>query len=837
MAPAFKIIRFVATSIDGEPHGIICFKDEDRKLKLVLVELTKGKIVQHYQIPFAQEGKDLKVKLADGNAGSNYFVAVQRYTIYVIDKSSEKFIAHNNSNVKINVVACHPEEEMIATGDVLGKIRLWRNIFTQSPVRAELHWHHMLVLSLAFSQSGTILYSGGAECVLVKWQIAEKSITKDFLPRLAGSIKQISVDPKHDKITISLDDNAIQIINASLTQLKSIQDFTQASVYDLGFSDQFPAGIKMNPRNRHLVMNGRIGHLQFFSTKNMKLLFNVDISMRNAMPRQKHQNIFSTQVTHAAFSMSWMATVESWNNKVNSPDSRMKFWKFLDDKQTYSLHTQIEQAHEKEIIALEFSAAKDSKELICASAGLDHCIKIWSLEKSEDVKRAKLIWMCIEQLSYKNLPVRNVGFSQDSSLIAAGFGNVACVWDTVSFKLKCALSAPAPNDGSTNRVLITLPAAKPKTPKKGQESLAITLEKRKKIIELMKSVVGGTANDSIVKNITLEKKERFFRQKSVETEKSKKLSKAEKEEIFKRVLSIPDLSFNQKIDVLHKLHIYYKISDRVEQEVVDFISRTSYECQGLYKSLHRKIDQIKTQERFKLQWRFRTWNMLSSKRNRKMVTVRKLLNHKIDQQLLEKKKAKEANTEKLLPIKNLTHVTNVVFCTEECSHLIIVTTPERLLIWNLLTLKIQGSFKLHSKFITLDPLTNLVAVFTKYNELFIVHPSPARTIQHQKNLSNIYGSIWIPRENPKEQFVDVNWQATSQLLFLNHKQEICCLENPGEEENGNATPFMEFTNGFTSNTPFSAMIAQKITDETTKDSRGATRRIVVSGSGTVKDVS
>ena len=804
----------------------------------MLVEFTKGKIIQHYQIPFVQNN-EWKVKLADGHTGSNFFVAVQKHLVYVIDKSSGQFIAHNNQNVRISVVVCHPEEEMIATGDISGRVVLWRNIFSKHPVTTELHWHHILVHSLAFSQSGTVLYSGGAETVLVKWNIGEKSIKQDFLPRLPGSIRHISVDPKHDKVTLSIDDNAIQIINASLTQLKVIQEFTQTSPHDLGFSNQFPAGIKMNPRNRHLVMNGRIGHLQFFSTKNMKLLFNVDISMRNVMPRTKNQNIFSTQVTHAAFSMSWMATVESWNNKVNSSDSRLKFWKFLDDRQTYSLHTQIEQAHDKEIIALEFSDMKGSKDLICASAGMDHCIKIWSLEKTENVKKAKKIWMCIEQLSYKNLPVSSLGFSQDSSLIGAGFGNVLCVWDTISFKLKCALSAPAANDGSANRLMIELPHAKPKkTPKKLQESLTNTLEKRRKIIELMRSVVEGTASDSIVKNITLDKKERYFRQKPVKTDKPRNLSKAEKEQIFKRVLAIPDLSFNQKIEILHHLHIYYKISDRVEQEVVEFITRTSSECLHLYKSLVRKVPQVKSQEKYKLQWRFRTWNMRSSKRNRKFVTVRKLLNHKIDEELLEKKKAKEVESENFLPIKSLTHVTNLIFCTDECSHLVVVTTPERLLIWNLLTLKIQGSFKLHTKFITLDPLTNLVAVFTKYNELFIFHPSPpARTIHHQKNMPNIYGAIWVPRENPTKQFIDVNWQATSQLLFLNHKQEVCCLKMPGDEDDGNIAPFMEISNSFTTNTPFAAMIAQRITDETMKDSNGVTRRIAVSGSGAVKDVS
>lgn len=837
MPSSFVITKFVLTNIDGLPHGIVCYKEQDNQFKLVLVELEKGKVTQSYNIPFLNEKKELKVRLADGTEGSKFFVAAQKNILFVIDKSSNNFITHLNDTTAINVVICHPEEEMVATGDAMGKIKLWRNIFHSQPVKAELHWHHMIVLSLAFSQSGTVLYSGGAECVLVKWQIKEKSLTKDFLPRFAASIKQISVDPLHDKISISLDDNAIQIINSSLNQLQSIQDFTQTSLYDLGMSEHFPAGIKMNPRNNQLVMNGRIGHLQFFSTKNMKLLYNVDIAMRNVMPRQKKQNIFSTQVTVTAFTKSWMATVESWNDKVNSPDSRLKFWKYLDGQQSYSLHTQIEQAHVKEIIALEFSGMTDMNGVICASVGLDRLIKIWSYEKMEDVKSARKIWMCIEELSYKNLPIESVGFSHDSSLIAAGFGNVLCVWDSVSFKLKCALSAPAKNDGSVNRVLISLPAKETKASKRVQDSLTNSIEKRRKVIELMRSVIDGSASDSIVKNITLKKKQRFFTQNTVKSEKPQNLSKAEKEQIFTHVLSLQDLNFRQKIEILHNLNIYYKISNRVEQEVTDFIARTSYESHQRYKSVFRKLMNVKSQEKFKVQWRFRTWNMHTSKRNRKFVSIRKLLNHKIDEALIEKKKVKNECFEGLLPIKNIMHITNVVFCAEECSHLVIVTTPARLLIWNLLTLKIQGSFKLHTKFITLDRLTNLAAVFTKYNELFIIHPNPVLTIHQQKNVPDIYGAIWVPRDNPRVQSVNVNWQAKSQLIFLNHRQEVCCFKIPGDEEFENAAPFMELSNDFTTNTPFAAMIAQKITDETTKDAAGMTKRITVSGSGTVKDVS
>jgi NET1-associated nuclear protein 1 (U3 small nucleolar RNA-associated protein 17) len=792
-----------------------------------LFELKSGRIIYNYDIPFIQ---GYKVKIADGN--SKYFVAIQKRMAFVIDKFSKTYVAHDNFH-GMNVVACHPEDDCFATGDANGKVKLWRNIFSKHAVTQEFHWHHMIVLSLAFSQSGTMLYSGGNEKVLVKWNIADKNFSKNFLPRLPGSLMQISVDSLHDKIALSVDDNSIQIINSNLMIVKVIQEMTQASIYDLGLSqNRYPAGIHLNPRNNQLVLNGRIGHLQFLSSKSLKLLYNMDISMRNSIPRQRETNIFSTEITHVATSFNWLVTVESWNDRVVTPDSRLKFWKFLEDKQTYSLHTQVEQAHMKEITCVEFSSKNDIKNLLCATAGQDKIIKIWSLEKSEDVENAKMIWLCIEQLSYKNLLVKSLNFSNDSSILAGGFGNILCLWNTKNFELKASLSAPAVFDGSINRVLINIPSNKSKNKMKKVDEI---LEKRKKIVDLMKQMIEDKSNDSLVKNIT-EEKSRYFKQKQVKKEKLNLLNKAEKKTIFNNILKINELNFNQKIQILHKLSIYYKISNRIESEVFEFMKRGIETDQQCYKRTYQSIIFLKNDDKYKMQWRFRTWNNLISKRNRKFVSVRNLLTKKVFVNNIEKFKEQKEG-ENFLPIKNLTQITNVFFCSDELSHLVVITTPKKLLVWNLLTLKLHGSFNIQVKFATIDPITNLLAIFTKFHELFIFSLWPYLVLHRQKNMPEIYGAIWIPREFPTSKSLNVNWQASSQLLFLNHNQELCRIRTPEDDDFKSTTPYLETTNEPTSNTPFAAMIAKKINDETTKDVNGFSKRVAVSGTGAVKDVS
>jgi hypothetical protein len=142
---------------------------------------------------------------------------------------------------------------------------------------------------------------------------------------------------------------------------------------------------------------------------------------------------------------------------------------------------------------------------------------------------------------------------------------------------------------------------------------------------------------------------------------------------------------------------------------------------------------------------------------------------------------------------------------------------------------------MHVKKITIDPLTNLIAAFTKYNELFVFQPSPTLSIFHQKKLPEIHDAIWVPRETPKAQSISVNWQAMSQLLILTSQQEICVLSNEDFDDDCIEIPYMDEINPFTASTPFAAMIANKKTSEKSRDL--TLKKILANSSGHVKEVS
>lgn len=89
-----------------------------------------------------------------------------------------------------------------------------------------------------------------------------------------GTPLHISIGADNQKIAVATDDNGIQILNAQNNPVAVIQYFTWIQ-FDRTAIPKFSVGLKVNPRTSSLVLNGRMGHLQFYSTYTRSLLFNV----------------------------------------------------------------------------------------------------------------------------------------------------------------------------------------------------------------------------------------------------------------------------------------------------------------------------------------------------------------------------------------------------------------------------------------------------------------------------------------------------------------------------------------------------------------------------------
>lgn len=209
--------------------------------------------------------------------GQHYFAVIQENFLHCVDyKMGIVRMWKNIRDDALTCVVCHPTGQMVATGDVKGRILIYLEIFGQNfdqPQTTLYHWHHTPVTAITFTMSGSHFYSGGLENTLCHWEIRkEKPI--GFVPRMQGTPVHIVVGAENQKIAVSTDDNGIQILNAQNVPTAIIQHFTWIP-YDKTNIPKFPIGLKVNPRSNCLVMNGRLGHLQFFSTHSRTLQYNV----------------------------------------------------------------------------------------------------------------------------------------------------------------------------------------------------------------------------------------------------------------------------------------------------------------------------------------------------------------------------------------------------------------------------------------------------------------------------------------------------------------------------------------------------------------------------------
>ncbi|XP_067012824.2 WD repeat-containing protein 75 [Anabrus simplex] len=345
---------------------------------------------------------------------------------------------------KLTCVACHPKFCSVLVGDKIGRVLLWHDFFNSTgtkPVYTEYHWHTLPVRDIVFSSVGSHFYSGGAEGVLVKWTV-EAPNQKKFLPRLPATVVHLTVAPENLLLAISTLDNAIQLVDTSLRLVSVIQHFSWSAECVRRHLPAFPAGLSIDPRSEALVLNGGTGHVQFFSLLQNTLLYQVNVTGLNILTQEREKVIVNTDVIRLALSSDgmWMATVEQRDDKDSSPELRLKFWQYNDEKQTYSLNTSIENPHKSTVYTIEFQPSSSSKQLMAVTTGDDLKFRLWSLVGSSSIYKKGQVWQNESVGFFRNLPVQDASFSDDSSLLAATFGPTLTVWISDICEMKCSLT-------------------------------------------------------------------------------------------------------------------------------------------------------------------------------------------------------------------------------------------------------------------------------------------------------------------------------------------------------------------------------------------------------------
>ncbi|XP_041700010.2 WD repeat-containing protein 75-like isoform X1 [Coregonus clupeaformis] len=446
----------IKTFIIGYPIYSIYVSEKHGGVVFVVVPMANYKSSEQFQLVAVHlprsgdqevEARELSAVLCDvsPHPGAASFGREGEYIAAAKDLQLEVFFFKKQKSYRFSLksgikkgvknaftcVSCHPKEDCIATGHADGKIRLWRN-FNQKKeyTYSTLHWHHGAVNTLRFTPEGTNLLSGGIESVLVHWRYKQEN-QKDFLPRLGAAITHIAVSPDGSLFCTSHSDNKITIIQSCVKVSAVIQGLVKG--------EGVWTNLIIDPRSKALVLNGKPGHLQFYSLHHDKQLYNLDIVQQEYI---HEEGLDQFEVVKAAFDThgDWLATVEERRKKGSELEVNLKLWAYDKLTQSFVLNTTVTAPHEDRITAMFFSPSPETTMLVTTS--LDGHFKAWLLADHSDTKAEGAFWSCDFVGGYHLLKPGCCCFSADGSLLAVGFQEVVTVWSPASWELLTTLSQP-----------------------------------------------------------------------------------------------------------------------------------------------------------------------------------------------------------------------------------------------------------------------------------------------------------------------------------------------------------------------------------------------------------
>ncbi|KAG6443741.1 WD repeat-containing protein 75 [Manduca sexta] len=365
-----------------------------KTLHVAAYSVKTGDLLHVYE-NFALWNTNSLVKVSLGWCNGDRYAAIINGTKFLYIQSIHQphlmSIIHNQNDLRIIAVAAHHSESSVAITDTLGRVTIIRgNLYDRRTLAREvMHWHSLPPLAVCFSVQGSYLYSGGMETVLVKWTVgslAFKANEKAFIPRLPGHIRYITANNIHVAITLS--NNSVVLANAQMrvtcTILESggMSPMARAVGSSLLYHNQFEA----------LLMNGRTGHLQLYSTNTNKVLYNIDITGINPMQGERWNLLpLDMEVTCATISLNgyWLVTSEYRNDGVMYPEEKLKFWLTQSGSKDmpFKLNTCVNLSHGGCRVV---SLALNSKGDFCVSAGTDQKFRIWKREQAG----RKSSWSC-----------------------------------------------------------------------------------------------------------------------------------------------------------------------------------------------------------------------------------------------------------------------------------------------------------------------------------------------------------------------------------------------------------------------------------------------------------
>ncbi|UZJ50992.1 hypothetical protein CBS101457_000312 [Exobasidium rhododendri] len=431
-------------------------------------------------------GKARQTTCISLSADGKYLVLIGKRKIHIarsdaLQEGFNKVI----SDHELTSLAFHPENNVFATGDSIGQIRLWyflddgldqqknlKNVDKGVRVAPSvlMHWHSHAVSALTFTPNGANLLSGGEESVVVLWQLATQN--REYVPRLGGAtIQSITVlqgsQGREEEYVASLADGSIAFIGA--INLKANRTISQVLIDSskqllgkeyLSQLTSFPLAVQ--PGTNYLVINaGHPSSLQFFDVEKSRLVSQMEIVPSNRVSRPDDVPLEYSRVEKVCFSAKgeWMATTDSRGRG----ESSLKVWKWDAKVKAYSLNSRIDQPHKNgKVTSMSFcpsgvsssssssSRQSSSPSPLLLTAGSDKQARTWR-KISQDVKggRKEEFWIARSAFDYRQLPILDSCWEPNGTLLALALDGFVTLWEPASNSLQQVI----PITGTCKKVL------------------------------------------------------------------------------------------------------------------------------------------------------------------------------------------------------------------------------------------------------------------------------------------------------------------------------------------------------------------------------------------------
>ncbi|KAK4181068.1 putative U3 small nucleolar RNA-associated protein 17 [Triangularia setosa] len=321
----------------------------------------------------------------------------------------------------------------VVVGCARGAIYLYNDILSGLSDRSlqprKLHWHRRAVHSVKWSKDGNYLISGGAETVLVLWQI--DAGRTETLPHLSATIENITVSPRGSSYAIHLDDNSTMVLSTAEMKPTMFVSGIQSLVLEETPSKESlvrrvwrsadeisaPVVATSNPRNPSqmflCVGNGQQATQGSGTTVSAPLVQVFDFSSfqgvaKHAIARTNATEanitrdgvpIMEPTATSLSFSQDgkWLASVDEWQpperdtspfltgSKTTADAARqrreiyLKFWEVHEDN-SLELVTRVNEAHHTDFPQAIFDVASDPISSRFATIGNDGVVRFWSTQ-------------------------------------------------------------------------------------------------------------------------------------------------------------------------------------------------------------------------------------------------------------------------------------------------------------------------------------------------------------------------------------------------------------------------------------------------------------------------